>query len=60
MTFNLYGSNYKTPDKTAIEDYIDVEDLSKIHLKAYNKIKQTNKSYEFNCGVGNGYSVLEI
>ena len=60
MTFNLYGSNYKTPDKTAIRDYIDVEDLSKIHLKAYNKIKQTNKSYEFNCGVGNGYSVLEI
>ena len=60
MTFNIYGTNYKTPDKTAIRDYIDVEDISKIHLEAYNKIKQTNKSYEFNCGVGNGYSVLEI
>ena len=34
--------------------------ISQKFIKGYNKIKQTNKSYEFNCGVGNGYSVLEI
>ena len=60
MTFNLFGSNYKTPDGSAIRDYIDVEDISKIHLEAYRVIKKNKKSYEFNCGVGNGYSVLKI
>ncbi len=60
MTFNLYGYNYPTRDGSAIRDYIDVEDICKIHLEAYKKIKKEKKSYEFNCGVGNGHSVLKI
>ena len=42
------------------EETVYVEDICKIHLEAYKKIKKEKKSYEFNCGVGNGHSVLKI
>ena len=39
----IFGSNYKTRDKTAIRDFIDVEDLSLIHLLILKKmIKNLN------------------
>ena len=56
----IFGSNYKTRDKTAIRDFIDVEDLSLIHLLILKKMIKKNKSYEMNCGTGVGYTVLEI
>jgi len=57
---NIYGKNFKTPDGTGIRDFIDVEDISNIHLLAYKKMKNNKKSYEINCGIGKGYSVMEI
>ena len=56
---NIFGKNYKTRDGTCIRDYIDLNDLSKIHI---NCIKKTSnkKSMFINCGYGKGYSVLEI
>jgi len=55
----VYGKNYKTRDGTCIRDYIDVNDLSRIHINCLiEKLKK--KSCIINCGYGHGYSVLQI
>ena len=59
-TFKVYGKNYKTPDKTAIRDYLHVSDLAEIHLKVLDKISLRNKSVILNCGYGHGISVMEV
>ena len=56
---NIYGKNYNTKDGTCIRDYIDVNDLSKIHINCLTE-KLKKKSRVINCGYGHGYSVLEI
>ena len=58
--FRVYGKNYKTRDGTAIRDFIDVEDLSMIHFEVLQKMLLLNKSFEINCGMGRGHTVLEI
>ena len=57
-SINIYGNNYKTKDGTAIRDFIDVNDLSKLHILSLKKIK--NKSLVLNCGYNMGYSVLQV
>lgn len=62
-SLNVYGSDYNTPDGTAIRDYIHVVDLAKAHVVAVNRmLNETGKpDYEiFNLGTGNGLSVLEV
>lgn len=56
---NVYGKNYNTKDGTCIRDYIDINDLSKIHINCL-ETKSIKKSISLNCGYGKGYSVLEI
>ncbi|SMD33816.1 UDP-glucose 4-epimerase [Reichenbachiella faecimaris] len=59
---SIFGSDYNTPDGTAIRDYIHAVDLAKAHVIALRRmIEQKNKSnFEFfNIGTGNGFSVLE-
>lgn len=59
----VFGSDYNTPDGSAIRDYIHVVDLAKAHLVALKRqLKQNQKSnYEFfNIGTGQGNSVLEV
>ncbi|XP_054167325.1 UDP-glucose 4-epimerase-like [Oppia nitens] len=58
----VYGSDYDTPDGTGIRDYIHVEDVCDLILKALNKIISDNWSqwYAFNVANGSGHSVLEI
>lgn len=63
QSLSVYGSDYDTPDGTAIRDYIHVVDLAKAHVVAVNRmIEETGKSdFEiFNLGTGNGFSVLEV
>ena len=60
LDFELYGDDYDTKDKTAIRDYIHVEDLANAHILALEKLKESGKSDSFNLGVGRGYSNLEI
>ncbi len=57
-SINIYGNNYNTKDGTAIRDFIDVNDLSKLHILSLKKIK--NKSLVLNCGYNMGYSVLQV
>ena len=55
----IYGRNYETKDGTCIRDYIDVNDLSKLHILSLIKLKNSN-SFTLNCGYNKGYSVLDI
>ncbi|TCD04650.1 UDP-glucose 4-epimerase GalE [Pedobacter frigidisoli] len=59
----VYGSDYDTPDGSAIRDYIHVVDLAKAHVAAIKRLEEgkTESNYEvFNIGTGRGSSVLEI
>ncbi|MBA7496303.1 UDP-glucose 4-epimerase [subsurface metagenome] len=58
--FNLYGTDFHTPDGTAIRDYIHVTDLAKAHVLALRHLLATSKSEFINLGVSKGYSVLEV
>ena len=59
-SITIYGTDYPTPDGTAIRDYIHVEDLSRLHLMAMDYILQSEESLIINCGYGHGYSVREV
>jgi UDP-glucose 4-epimerase len=59
----VFGSDYDTPDGTAIRDYIHVVDLAKAHVVAINRMisGRTKSDFEvFNLGTGTGFSVLEM
>ena len=59
----VFGSDYNTPDGTAIRDYIHVVDIAKAHVVAINRMikDQCKADYEvFNLGTGRGNSVLEV
>jgi UDP-glucose 4-epimerase len=59
----VFGSDYNTPDSTAIRDYIYVCDLAKAHIIAMQRLlsKKNKSDYEiFNLGTGKGVSVMEI
>ena len=59
-TISIFGSDYPTPDGTAVRDYIHVADLAGAHIRAMNLLRQTGDSDVFNLGNGQGYSVLEV
>ncbi len=56
----IYGNDYNTPDGTAIRDYIHVSDLADIHLEVAKYLLKSSESNLFNCGYGNGFSVLDV
>ena len=55
----LFGNNYNTKDGTTIRDYIDVNDLSELHILSLKKLFRS-KSFILNCGYNIGYSVMDI
>ena len=60
---SVFGSDYPTPDGTAIRDYIHVVDLAKAHVVALKRLldkKNIDKVETFNLGTGTGSSVLEV
>jgi UDP-glucose 4-epimerase len=56
---DVYGTDYPTHDKTAIRDYIHVEDLARAHILALNAARQGEHQI-YNLGNGRGFSVLEV
>lgn len=57
----VFGNDYPTKDKTAIRDYIDVNDLANIHLLLLRKMYLNKiRKIIINCGYGQGYSVKKI
>ena len=55
----IHGTDYPTPDGTAIRDYIHVEDLARAHLLALD-VTTTPGHLVYNLGNGNGASVREV
>lgn len=57
---SIFGTDYDTPDGTAVRDYIHVSDLSTAHLLALDHLRAGQDSQFINLGNGNGYSVKEV
>ena len=60
---SVFGSDYDTPDGTAVRDYIHVVDLAKAHIVALKRLIENNNKAQFeifNLGTGKGNSVLEV
>lgn len=57
---NVYGTDYDTPDGTCVRDYIHVSDLANAHLRVYERMCQQVVNKIYNCGYGNGFSVLDV
>jgi UDP-glucose-4-epimerase GalE len=58
--FELYGTDFPTPDGTAIRDYIHVTDLARAHVLALRRLLTSPKSEFINLGTNKDYSVLQI
>ncbi|QND70424.1 UDP-glucose 4-epimerase GalE [Tardiphaga robiniae] len=58
--FAVFGTDYGTPDGTAIRDYIHVADLATAHVSALHLLLQGHVGGRFNLGTGVGFSVAEI
>ena len=58
----VFGNDYNTPDGTCIRDYIYVVDLAKAHVKAMERVLDTDsdKIEVFNIGTGTGWSTLQV
>jgi UDP-glucose 4-epimerase len=54
------GSDYPTPDGTAIRDYLHVVDLAEGHLAALDHLDDIEGAVAVNLGTGVGSSVLDV
>lgn len=60
MQLKILGSDFSTPDGTAVRDYIHVEDLGRAHILAVEHLLSGGTSEFINLGTGTGNSVKEI
>jgi UDP-glucose 4-epimerase len=56
----VFGTDYPTPDGTAIRDYIHVSDLAEAHVLGLRWLMDGGRSEVFNLGNGNGFSVRAV
>lgn len=56
---SIFGSDYDTPDGTAVRDYLHVVDLGRAHLLALES-SEAGRHRIFNLGNGTGYSVQQV
>ncbi len=56
----IYGTDYPTPDGTAVRDYIHVNDLANAHILALEYIRDKNENLICNIGGDRGTSVSEV
>jgi len=57
--FEVYGTDYPTPDGTCLRDYVHIDDLAQAHLLAIEATTETTRD-AFNIGSGTGYTVNEV
>jgi UDP-arabinose 4-epimerase len=57
---SIFGTDYPTPDGTAIRDYIHVADLAQAHILALKHLQTGASSIAVNLGTGKGHSVREV
>jgi len=56
----IFGTDYPTPDGTAIRDYIHVVDLAEAHLRALDRLRAGDRALRLNLGTGHGQSVRAV
>jgi UDP-arabinose 4-epimerase len=56
----VFGTDYCTPDGTAIRDFTHVTDLADAHLRALQYLMEDRTPLTLNLGTGRGYSVREV
>ncbi|MES1204438.1 MAG: UDP-glucose 4-epimerase GalE [Pseudomonadota bacterium] len=57
---DIYGTDYPTPDGTAVRDYIHVVDLAAAHLSALTSLRGDTTRLHLNLGTGQGNSVRQV
>ena len=57
---DIYGTDYPTPDGSAIRDYIHVQDLADAHVLALAHLLKGGGSLALNLGTGEGHSVRAV
>jgi UDP-arabinose 4-epimerase len=60
VQIDLYGTDYPTPDGSAVRDYIHVQDLAEAHVAALGHLLDGGASLALNLGTGAGHSVREV
>jgi UDP-glucose 4-epimerase len=56
----VFGRDYETRDGTCVRDYVHVSDLAAMHLHALEWLRAGGDYGVFNCGYGEGASVLDV
>jgi len=59
-SLDVFGTDFPTPDGTAVRDYIHVADLATAHVLALEKLLAGHSSEAVNLGTSRGYSVREV
>lgn len=57
---SIYGTDYPTPDGTAVRDYVHVADLAEAHWLALRHLSDHSTDLRLNLGTGRGHSVREV
>jgi UDP-glucose-4-epimerase GalE len=56
----IFGTDYPTPDGTAVRDYVHVVDLAAAHIAALDHLAAGRPSTTLNLGTGRGASVRDV
>ncbi len=57
--FQVYGTDYQTPDGTCVRDYVHILDIAQAHALAIERISEFPGRI-YNIGNGHGFSVKEV
>ncbi len=57
---SVFGTDYDTPDGTAIRDYIHVLDLADAHVQAVRRLIDGGELLTVNLGTGTGFTVRQV
>lgn len=57
--FDIYGTDYPTPDGTCLRDYVHVIDIAEAHISALRKVIYPGFR-AYNIGTGTSHSVKEV
>ena len=58
-SIEVFGTDYPTPDGTAVRDYVHVADLADAHVRAVEQIDD-HGALTLNLGSGTGFSVRQV
>ncbi len=56
----IFGTDYPTSDGTCLRDYVHVDDLSRAHIAAFDRLEISGTQLFYNLGTGVPSSVREI